>query len=482
MANTFIAPRMLGATGFGIYNFIEDFFGRLYGMLNPGVTTYFYTRLSQNPEARDLKRFFWKLALVLIGVAAAFTAFGLWSGQAERLWPDVPAHLVVFGLGVVTCLWLQGILVQVVDAHAFTVSGEWAKLAVKLGAAAVLAILYIVGAHSLEAFFLYRLLFGISMIGALLWVMRRRGAVTFPNRAIEANERRKIAGDFWQYSSPLVGFAIFSGAVSIGDRWLLQRFAGSEEQGFFSLGLKVATLVFLVVQPVTTLYTRDLSRAHGHKDNEEIKRLTSTLLPRFFTIAAYFSIFTALNAKLVALLAGGAAFEDGVLAIGVMSLYPLAQTYGQLSTAIFFATDQTRMYRNVGIVFQLIGLPVTWVLLGPEKWGGLQLGAVGIAIKTVFFSLIVSNTFLLVCCRRMRIPYGRFLSQELMCCGAFVLCALAAKSLTGILFSLSCGLLSFFVNGIVYTLFVVVTVALIPSVAGFPRGEIVRLIRSFRSQ
>jgi hypothetical protein len=74
-----------------------------------------------------------------------------------------------------------------------------------------------------------------------------------------------------------------------------------------------------------------------------------------------------------------------------MTFYPIHQTYGQLSSSIFYATGQTKLYSNIGIITILAGLPVTYLLIAPADKMGLNAGATGLAIKMVLLNFISVN-------------------------------------------------------------------------------------------
>jgi hypothetical protein len=68
----------------------------------------------------------------------------------------------------------------------------------------------------------------------------------------------------------------------------------------------------------------------------------------------------------------------------VMALFPMFQTYGQLSGSVFYATGQTALYSNIGVFFLILGLPVTYFLIAPHAALGLDTGASGLSLKMVF--------------------------------------------------------------------------------------------------
>ena len=127
------------------------------------------------------------------------------------------------------------------------------------------------------------------------------------------------------------------------DRWLLQVFSGSVQQGLYGLSYQIGAICFLFTGAMTPLITREFSIAYAKQDIPHMAYLFRRYIPLLYGIAAFFSCFIAMQAENVAYIFGGAKFHDAALAIAIMSLYPIHQTYGQLGSSVFYATAQTRL-------------------------------------------------------------------------------------------------------------------------------------------
>ena len=92
---------------------------------------------------------------------------------------------------------------------------------------------------------------------------------------------------------------------------------------------------------------------------------------------------------------GGESFKGAaVIPIALMSLYPIHQTYGQLNSAVYFATGRTKLYRNIGLVIKIFGLFVVYLFLAPKAQLGLNMGSTGLALKMVIVQLVGQNILL----------------------------------------------------------------------------------------
>lgn len=221
---------------------------------------------------------------------------------------------------------------------------------------------------------------------------------------------------------------------------------------------------------MTQLLTREFAVAWDQQDIERMRSMFRRIIPMLYAVAAYFSVFIACHAEDMLWLLGGQAWKEGALAMSIMVLYPMHQTYGQLSGSIYYATGQTRLYRNIGITGMLTGLPVMLWLVLPLESGGLGLGAAGLALKMVALQFLFVNVQLWFNTRLLSLSFWKLLAHQLVAPAAFLLCVFASSALVSLpgLPRLS----QFLLAGAAYTFLVAVMILLIPRLAGLQRGEI----------
>jgi len=308
-------------------------------------------------------------------------------------------------------------------------------------------------------------------------VLRRSGIEPTPSLRLTWDRWKNHAKDFYQYSAPLVVYAFAGFLTAIAERWLLQRFAGSAEQGFYGLSFRIGTICFMFTGALTPLLMREFSRAFGDKNSEQIRYLFQRYIPCLYTLSAYFAIFVAVQANKVSHILGGSEFEGAGLAICIMAFYPLHRTYGQLSGSLFYATDRTRLYRNIGIVSMAFSLPLTYFLIGPKTGWGLDLGSTGLAIKMVLFQFVVVNTHLWYNTRYLQISFRKFLFHQCfvavaLFAGAWLVRDLIDRYLDNLW-------IAFFVSGVVYTIVCALLVAICPFLVFMSYSELKDYVRRF---
>ena len=91
----------------------------------------------------------------------------------------------------------------------------------------------------------------------------------------------------------------------------------------------------------------------------------------------------------------GAPYSQGAVTFAIMLFYPLHQCLGQLCGAVFYATEHNKIQANIGYVFMVASMIVTYLLLAPTTSAvpGLGLQSNGLAIKMLvmqFFHVTVS--------------------------------------------------------------------------------------------
>jgi len=282
--------------------------------------------------------------------------------------------------------------------------------------------------------------------------------------------------DFYNYSLPLFVAAILGLITSIFDRWVLQFFYGSVEQGFYGLSYQISSICILFTVAMVPLLTREMTIAFGQKDLTEMARLFRRHIPTLYSIAAFISCFIVFQAEKVINIMGGAQFHGALLATTFMALYPMHQTYGQLTASIFYATGETTTYRNISIIITMVGIPLTYLLVAPKNLMGLQAGATGLALKLVLVNIFSVNLQLYFNARLLGLRFWRYVGHQFLSAGCLLALSFLAKWGVDHLPALHGRVLaSFFLAGICYTLLAALVTGFFPALIGVSRQD----MRSF---
>ncbi len=466
-----IVPRGLGPVAYGNFNFLSNFFTQTVGFLEMGTSLCFFTKLSQRQGDHGIVSFYFRFSLLIMMVVTIFLLLARVLGVSGRIWPDQQVSFVFVAALLAFLMWFSQVLGNMSDAYGITTSAEKMKVLQKALGAVAVAALFLSGTLNLATYFSCQLAIVALLIGAFFAVLRKSSPFRGMSWRLDSAATKSYVREFSKYSHPLIVYAFFSSFLpGIADRWLLQVFGGSIQQGFFGLSYQICGVCLIFTTAMTPLLMREFSIAHGRNDLNHMAVLFRRYIPMLFAVAAFFSCFIAVQADKVVALFGGAKYAGAGMAVAIMAFYPMCQTYGQLSGSVFFATGQTGLYRNIGVLFNLIGLPVTYFLIAPAGKFGLDAGAMGLAVKTVGLSFVVVNVQLWFNARLLSLPFRKFVAHQLGTILILVLTAAAVAKCADLLTSSL--LVSFVVSGIFYLLGSAGILFLLPSMFSMTRREL----------
>lgn len=478
-----ILPRALGPQTYGNFSFATSLFQQFSGFLDMGTSTCLYNSLSRRHKERSLFTFYFRIiaavaALTLLcGFILIFPFPGGW------LLPDVPGWIAPLAALWAFLTWLGRALRSVNDALGETIPSEIWRSVCSLAAAALLVALFAQGWLNIQTLFVQQyILLGSSALAFWLVCDRawRRMGVKAPER-LSKEEARAYSREFFNYSHPLFTQSLISFGMLAAERWLLQWFDGSVQQGFFALSQKVSLACFLFVSAMTPLLMRELSIAWGKGDLESMGSLLTRFAPLLYGIAAYFSCFTLVEGRSLVRIFGGEEFLAATLAVQIMALYPLHQAYGQMAGSVFHACGKTRILRDLTALECVYGLAAAWFLLAPRHLFGLGLGAAGLAIKTVGVQFLSVNICLWLASRYIPFNFWRNLIHQIIAAAVFLAAAfLARQTLLQLMPESGLFFWRFLLSGVLYSLEIGGLCLLFPRLLGLSRQELRDLAVRFR--
>lgn len=480
-----IIPRGLGPKAYGDFTFLTNFFTQLVGFLDMGTSIAFYTKLSQRSREAAMVSFYLYFSGIISVAIIIFLVITTHKAYTYRwIWPDQKIFYIYLGAvwGIFT--WFLQVLIMMMDAYAVTVSSEIARTLQKLLGLALIILLFSSQQLNLTSLFFYHYLILAFLAAALIWIMGQKGYSLKQTRILPWDQIKVYIKEFYPFCQPLFIYALVGLLVNIFDRWLLQFYGGSIEQGFYGLSYQIGAICFLFTSAMTPLITRELAIAFDKEDLGRMAHLFRRYIPLLYGIAAYFSCFIAVQAHKVIYIMGGKHFSGAYLAVAIMALYPLHQTYGQLSGSVFFATGQTALYRNIGIVFMLLGIPVTYFLIAPGDKSGLDAGATGLAVKMVMLQFIVVNVQLYFNARLLRLRFWRYVGHQVVSVGCLLAVALLVTLWVDkmMLPSRDKVVSGFLLAGALYTIMVMVMSYFQPALFGLHRQDMQSLAQLVREK
>jgi len=209
-----------------------------------------------------------------------------------------------------------------------------------------------------------------------------------------------------------------------------------------------------------------------------MSELFDRFIPSLYTIAAYLSCFIAIQSFRIVHIFGGGRFTAAAIPVAIMAFYPIHQTYGQLSSSVFYATGATKAYRNIGIAFMLLGLPVTYFLIAPNNMAGMNSGAVGLAIKMVLINIIGVNAQIYFNTRQLKLNFMKYLKQQARVFISFLMLSFVSSWIIDNSLKLRTTIMpGFIASGILYSIMAFSIIYFFPETFGFRKHDILAVRR-----
>jgi len=447
-----------------------------------GTSHAFYTKLSQRQSDYGLIVFYFYYAIsVLLATLSFIFLVNLFSLES-LIWPDQYHVYIYYSAFYGFLLWAVQMLNNMIDAYGITVSAELFKAFQKVFAGMIILLLFICKKLNLATFFYYQYLVLFIMALCFVYVMRKSNCLPHLDWFMTIKQIKSYIEEFYVYSHPLFIYGIAVVAAGILDRWLLQKYSGSVEQGFYGLAYQIASVCFFFAAAMTPLLIRELSIAYGNNDMKLMSNLFRRYIPLLFSITAYFSCFIAFQADKITMIMGGGKYKEALLAVIIMSFYPIHQTYGQLSGSVFLATGQTGLYRNIGITFVLIGLPISYFLLASKHMGGIAAGSTGLALKMVLLQYFTVNAQLYFNTKLLNLSFWKYFLHQIVCIASLLAVAgLFTSAVDYLLGAHMHGLCRLLISGLFYTITVAVIVWYCPIIFGL-RGNDIKILSDMLRQ
>ena len=385
--------RGLGPAGYGSFGYVSHFFNRLFEFLDSGTSIGFFAKTSQRPSDSKLKVFYFFYVFAGCSAATLFVMGASTGRLAGIVWPGQAHILIWLGLAYGVFYWLNQVTETLIHANALTVRGELLRIGQQIFGFAAVGIIFLFGVLDVASFFLCEIAVFLFLEAGWLLILRKAGSLTGTIVRLEGEDVKKLAGEFYHYTKPLL-IATWSGiGAALLERWLLQRFGGSAEQGDYTLAFQIGAMFSLVTNSLSPLLTREFSAALGQNDIARTRDLFARAVPLMYWIASFFGIFCAFQADSIARILGGASYSSAAQAIRIMGVYPALQAFGNLNAVLFYSSGRTREYGVIETAITVLGIPMTFFLLAPNALWGLNLGAGGYAVK-LMLTTFLSNQIL----------------------------------------------------------------------------------------
>ncbi len=455
-----IVPKALAPVAYGQFVYLQDFFAKVIGFLDMGTSIAFFTKLSANSKRKELISFYFIYSLTILLILILSISAIIYFRYNSLFLPNIPTKYIYMGLIFGFLVWFIQILIKISDAYAMTISVEFIKILNKILSLLLLLYLIYFTAFNLDRYFIFHYISLISFIAILIWLFIKREIFRGIFNKFPIID---ISKEFIEYSHPLLVYSIISVLAGIFDIWLLQKVAGSSQTGFYGLAYSISAICFLFTSAMTPIITREFAKSYASNDMENMRRLFFRYIPMLYSISAFLGIFISLQSSNLLNIFTDEKFRDAKLVLTIMALYPIHQTYGQLSGSIFYATNQTKLLRDISFITQPISILLSVIFIYI-----LDLGAVGLALKMILAQIIGVNIQLYLNAKFLDFKMKRFIYHQLYSILFFVIFAYISTKIV----SLESNILEFLISGLLYTILVIIFSFIFPEVFATTREDI----------
>jgi O-antigen/teichoic acid export membrane protein len=405
-----IVPRALGPATYGNYNFLLSTSAAIRGFLDNGTQQAFFTFSSQTRVSGPLTKLYalalsgqFAITLTLIGLAAA-------TGKIDWLWRGQRLDQIVLVTALDWTLFLALSLQQLGDTKGRTIYPQLAAAAVSmLTLAGLLALRF---TRTLDFYTFAWLNLGGAVLTCFVLsfrlIGRHRAQVWDGDTAFRGYVQR-----WWRFTRPLILLQYYFPVVAYLGLYLIQRWYGSEELGFYSLALQWSAFAMVFTTSGVSIFWREIAYSaaqdlrHTAKTYEQFSKI-------FFFLSLVLSCGLSAGSSLLVQVVAGPRFSAAAKVLAIMAFYPISQTINQLTVASMKATERTGSYARWSFILSVPELLLTYILLAPAAAAvpGLHLGATGMAIKTAVYGLLAAQVYDWVNCKFFGISYMAALARK----------------------------------------------------------------------
>lgn len=477
-----IVPRSLGPQAFGQYSFFSTLFQQLFTLLDFGALGAFFSKFSQRPKELGLATTY----LIYLSAYSALAFIGLLMihlfGSLEDVFSAETEGGVLAFLGLIwAILWSASIFSdKFVDALALTVPAEKIRMVLRSIFTTIILLMYFFDAISIWSFFFWNMGYLFVLTSLFIFLGYRSGhSIPWP-KSEDLDQLRSYFSEYVTYCRPLALVAAFSAFSLASDRWVLNYYGGSVQQGFFSLAWLLCSLPLIFSTAFVPLFWREISKARGEGSKNLLGQFMGRQFRVLFAITTSAGAIAFIFADELSYIAGGREYAEAAVCLAIMSLYPTYQVYGQMSSAIFLSYEQTKIYALFAICYSLLGFFAAIYILDNKALFGFENEASALAFKLVVLQAVFVNLQLYFNCRLARISYWSFLANQIVLLLVIVFVAFLSKLCVESFVSDGISDLLFLAFAVpIYGSILLALTFAVPGLLGFERKEITNLIVLF---
>jgi len=388
-----LIARGLQPASYGNYTFLLGSFVALRSIMDMGSSNAFFTFIAQKPRSKK----FFLLYIIWLAVQFAFTVLLITlilpQTMIAKVWLGHPLESIL--LAFAACFLQQQAwttINQIAESNRKTI---WVQfINIYIGVAQIFLILLLWNYNAMSVITLFYVII-VEYVIAIMWAYHY-----FPDRnllyhgVIDKFCYWQSILEYCRYCKPLLVYSCLMFIFEFYDRWLLQRFGGADQQGYYQIAHQFTAVSLLATSSILNIFWKEIAEAHVQGDKNRVAKIYNRVNRGLVMLAAITSGFLIPWTKEIVLIFLGPTYMTAIPVLMIMFLYPIHQAMGQIGSVMLLATENTRAYMKIGIYISLCFFPASYFMQAPTDFSplpGLGLGAVGMAYKSVVINLISVN-------------------------------------------------------------------------------------------
>ena len=476
-----IVPRTLGPAVYGNYSFLLSTSTTLRGVLDTGTQQAFFTFSSQEGASGSLTRLYALVLCIQFSIVAAIIALAGATGKTDWLWRAQRLDQIVLVTALDWLMFLALSLQQLGDSKGLTAYQQLVGAAVALLTLVGLLLLRLTGTLGFYSFV------WLNLAGAALNCMVLVHRLLVVNRALfwsGAITVRHYATRWWRFTRPLILLPFYLSVAAYLGLFLIQKWYGSAEQGYYALALQWCGFVMVFTNSGVWIFWREIAHHSASQDLTATAGIYERFSTLFFLLALVLACWLSASSALLVNLVAGERFRPAAAVLAIMAFYPVSQTIGQMSMVSLKAMERTGTYARWCIALSVPDVLLTYLLLAPPSAlaPGLHLGAVGLALKTAVYGFVSVQVFDWLNCHFLGIRYRAMLARRVVALTTVGATAAALLGAGGLLLRNSGfgGVTALALSSGAYAVTIAVGIWWCPGVAGLTRAQLLQGMSSLR--
>lgn len=390
-ASGLLVARGLSPSGYGDLMFLLGSFVAIRSLLDMGSSSAFYTFLSRHTQGLRFYSFYFAWLALQFVITLLAVALIIPDSVFESVWLGHNRGIVVFAFFAAFMqqqVWQT--VSQIGESMRKTVKVQLLNLVVAMIYLAAVSSLLLIGGMTVEK---------ILLLMIVQYVIATLLAYRFLREAqAEAVEKQtpfmQIAREYWVYCKPLVVLSLVSFLYDFADKWMLQKFGGASQQGYFQIASQFAAISLLATTSILNIFWKEIADARAKRDQARVAMLYRKVNRGLVMLGAITTGLLLPWSEQIVTIFLGQAYAQAWPVLAIMLLYPIHQSMGQIGGTMLLASGQTQKYMSVSILIMMLSIPATYIVLAPASHGllpGMGLGALGMACKMVVLGLVSVN-------------------------------------------------------------------------------------------